>query len=250
MLTARGPLRLVRSPADCLREGVRDLIHPRPGETPTVVGVTIGNFDGLHLGHQELFSKLDEHLVAVAERGEARAIRVLLTFAPHPKAVLQGIRRKEYGSHPELWQITALREKLKLLDDFHFDLVFVARFHRQFAALSPDDFVRKYLVDTLAARVVVVGHDWSFGRNRAGGIDTLEQAGLVHGFETVIVPPLLVDGSRVSSSAVKSALRMRMNPARTTRSMSRASSRSRSWASKSSVSTAASTPMERARSRA
>ena len=206
MLTARGRLILVRSPADCAREGVRSLIHPLTGAPPSAVGVTIGNFDGLHLGHQALFAKLDERLTAVAERGGAKPIRVLLTFAPHPKAVLQGIRRKEYVDHPELWQITSLREKLRLLDDFRFDLVFVARFHRRFAAQSPEEFVRRYLVDTLAAKVVVVGHDWSFGRDRVGGIDTLETAGLAHGFETVIVPPLLVEGNRVSSSAVKSAL--------------------------------------------
>lgn len=202
MLIARGNLRLVRSLADCACGQVQRLVTAEKA----AVGVTIGNFDGVHLGHQALFAKLDERLLAATSAGGETPVRVLLTFAPHPKAVLQGIRRSEYGAHPELWQITSLREKLKLLNDFHFDLVFVARFHRQFAAQSPDEFVKRYLIDALRARVVVVGHDWSFGRDRAGGIDTLERAGKQYGFETAVVPPQLISGNRVSSSAVKAAL--------------------------------------------
>ncbi len=198
----RKPL-LVRSLADCRRGEVRDILAPS-----AVVGVTIGNFDGVHLGHQRLFEVLDERLEALSSGGlnEARTVKVLLTFAPHPKAVLQGIRRSEYAQHPELWHLTSLREKLAVLRDFQFDLVFVARFHRGFAAQSPEQFVQRYLVDALHAQVVVVGHDWSFGRDRAGGIETLQLQGALHGFAATVVPPQLVGGSRVSSSEVKSAL--------------------------------------------
>ena len=205
MLSAHAGLRLVRNLRDCKRGLLGDLLHPSVGPKP-IVGVTIGNFDGLHLGHQALFRMLDDRLKKLAAVEGARALKVLLTFAPHPKAVLQGIARHDYANHPELWQLTSLREKLQLLSSFHFDLVFVARFQRNFAAQTPEQFIERYLVDALRARVGVVGHDWSFGRDRAGGIGTLEREGIRHGFDSAVVPPQLIDDIRVSSSEVRTSL--------------------------------------------
>lgn len=185
-------MHLITSLAQCRSEAFRSRL-----ERSAKVGVTIGNFDGMHRGHQALFGELGKAL-------PEGALKVILTFAPHPRRVLN--RKRGNVVDPGFWHITTLRRKVELADNFGFDVFAVVRFTRSFARLSPRQFVESYLIDGLQADLVVVGYDWSFGKGRAGSVETLGEIGDELGFETRIVPPFLLDGERVSSSLVREAL--------------------------------------------
>ncbi len=132
--------------------------------------VAIGNFDGVHRGHQAV-------LASVAEDARRRGLSpALLTFAPHPRLVL---------GRPLPPLLTTMDRKRELVGrvDPAIDVV-VQRFDLSFAALSPTEFVREVLVRSLSAAVVVVGHNFRFGKDRAGDFDALTQLGQRHGFET------------------------------------------------------------------
>ncbi len=149
--------------------------------------VAIGNFDGVHRGHAHI---LDE-AKRLAGDGEA----VVLTFDPHPARVLA----PEYA--PPL--ITALPRKLELIAAHRIDVCVVQPFDRAFAALTPAEFVERVLAGGLGATRVCVGHDFTFGRARAGTTDVLAELGRVHGFELTIVPAVTVDGMVCSSTKVR-----------------------------------------------
>jgi riboflavin kinase/FMN adenylyltransferase len=121
-----------------------------------------------------------------------------LTFHPHPLSVLRPERR--------LPLICSLREKLLLFSAFGIQKVLLQRFTLTFAQLSPEEFVRSYLVQTIGAEKVVVGHNVSFGRNRAGTADTLRQLAPTYGFAAEIVGPIKTDGQEVSSTTVRTLL--------------------------------------------
>src|SRR3954469_1993545 len=119
--------------------------------------VTIGNFDGVHFGHQAMVAR-------VVEQARARGLQsCVLTFEPHPREFFERARLPGSGKGPAPTRLTSLREKLELLRDLHVDRVHIERFSRRFAALTPQDFVSTVLHDTLAARWVLVGHDFCFG---------------------------------------------------------------------------------------
>ncbi len=173
------PLRIV--------QGARAFARPARGTL-----VAIGNFDGVHRGHQAL----GQALVAQAEE---RALEpVVLTFHPHPSAVLGRAVRPT---------LTALTRKLELLTRQSAALhVVVEPFTLELAALEPEAFVQQVLVDALGAREVCVGDNFHFGRGRAGGVETLRALGARHGYE-VWAQPLLADAQGpLSSSRVRDAL--------------------------------------------
>ena len=172
-----------------------------------VVGVTLGNFDGLHLGHQALFRVLQQ---AISKRGEGTSESILFTFHPHPRAVLakkQGLANKRGLSSSSDLPITDLRSKVALAREFGFSCCVSAHFTKEFSELSAEEFVERFLVRGLSADIVVVGHDWAFGRDRAGSLEELRTLGQRHGFEVIVVPPVEIDGSRVSTTLLKEALR-------------------------------------------
>lgn len=161
-----------------------------------MVGVTLGNFDGMHLGHQALLERLGEELAQFEpERSETR---VMASFYPHPRKVLQG------KALPEL---TPLREKVRLAESHGIDIYYAMHFTKEFSRLSAEDFVEQHLVGRLRADVVVVGHDWSFGAGKSGTTETLRSLARRHGFRVVVVDPITLDGERISSSRVRQALR-------------------------------------------
>ena len=194
-------MRIAYSLEDLARPEIQDLLG-----SSTAVGVTIGNFDGFHLGHQALFERLDHRLSVIARVQNLRPTRVLFTFVPHPRNYFKQVSRTERSANPEYFSITPLRKKLALAREQGFDLVVVAHFNRDFARLSPTDFIERYLVGGLGTQLVVVGYDWSFGKDRAGTTDFLFREGQAHGFQVAIVPPVLSGETRVSSSVVRSAL--------------------------------------------
>ncbi|MFN8389369.1 MAG: riboflavin biosynthesis protein RibF [Bdellovibrionota bacterium] len=170
------------------------------------VGVTIGNFDGLHLGHQALFERLDRTLAERSAVSRKPPLKVLLSFWPHPRQVLNGVKRSQVVDHPELYTLTTVRQKLSLLADNEFSICYLLRFSKSFAELTPEAFLRDYLVQPLHPSVVVIGDDWAFGRDRSGNIGMLTEFGARNGFQVEVVSGFNLNGRRVSSTAVKNAL--------------------------------------------
>ncbi|MHB1232961.1 MAG: bifunctional riboflavin kinase/FAD synthetase [Burkholderiales bacterium] len=154
--------------------------------------VTIGNFDGVHRGHQAMLARLK---MAAAERGLPSAV---MTFEPHPREV--------FTPEQAPARLTSLREKIELFKRHGIDRVVLARFSRRFARLTAPEFIERILIAGIHARWILIGDDFRFGAQRAGDFALLRQAGTVHGFEVESLPSVLVDGVRVSSTVVRDAL--------------------------------------------
>lgn len=166
-----------------------------PGESAFSRTVaTIGNFDGVHLGHRAILDRVRQR----AQELDGQAVAV--TFNPHPVKVL----RPEVN----LPLLTTQDQKLKLLADSGLDAIVVLPFTLDFAALPAREFVRQYFCERLRAREVVVGHDYCFGRGREGNIDLLKEMGTVQGFTVQVVWAVEVQGAVVSSSLIRAMLRL------------------------------------------
>jgi len=162
----------------------------RPLGTPHAV--TIGNFDGLHLGHQAMLTRLQD--VARA-RGLPSCV---LSFEPHP--------REFFAPEQAPARLSSLREKAECLQRMGIDRLHVFRFDRAFSALSPEAFIEQVLGTTLQARYVLVGDDFRYGAKRAGDFALLERLGQSLGFDAEFLPTVEVAGERSSSTAVRQAL--------------------------------------------
>ena len=172
----------------------------------SLIGVTIGNFDGMHLGHQALFSLLREQTKRAAEQAGLRPVLVLLTFAPHPRLVLSGRRKEDWNLDPEYWLLTSLSEKINLAAQAGFDFFLRIKFTPEFSRMSPEKFLNECLKETLHAHTIVVGEDWSFGSDASAGREELLGLAGHLGYQAYVVPPVRLDGERVSTRAVKYAL--------------------------------------------
>jgi len=156
------------------------------------VALTIGNFDGVHLGHQAMIARL-------VDAARARnCMASVLTFEPHP--------RELFTPDAAPTRLTSLREKLELLGGYGVDHVHVQRFSRAFAAIPPEDFLRRILVEALGVRWLLVGDDFRFGAKRAGDLAVVTRAAPALGFEVEAMPSVNQGGVRVSSSAIRHAL--------------------------------------------
>ncbi|MCP4385038.1 MAG: bifunctional riboflavin kinase/FMN adenylyltransferase, partial [Hyphomicrobiales bacterium] len=155
--------------------------------------VAIGNFDGVHLGHAALIRAA----VAAAEPDMAPAI--VLTFDPHPRTF--------FKPGQPVFRLTPPVAQARLLSALGVDAVVAARFDDSFSRLDPEAFEESVLVGSLAARWVVVGEGFRFGRGRAGTTERLSHGGNRLGFRVVVVDPVIDNnGERVSSSAIREAL--------------------------------------------
>jgi riboflavin kinase/FMN adenylyltransferase len=154
--------------------------------------VTIGNFDGIHLGHQAMLARLTARACAIG------AAPTVLTFEPHPREI--------FTPESAPIRLTSLREKLEILRGLGAAHVHVCRFSRPFAALTAEDFVLRILVEGLRARYVLVGDDFRFGAKRAGDFALLERMGAAHGFQAEALHTIEAGGQRASSTAVRDAL--------------------------------------------
>lgn len=167
-----------------------------PGIAPACA-LTIGNFDGVHRGHQAMLALL---------RGEAQQRDVpscVLTFEPHPRDYFAAVTGK-----PDLApaRVGTLRDKLTELERCGVDQIVVLPFDARLAALSPQAFIDDVLIKGLGARYVLVGDDFRFGAKRAGDYAMLDAAGVAQGFDVARMNSYEVHGLRVSSSAVRAAL--------------------------------------------
>jgi riboflavin kinase / FMN adenylyltransferase len=164
----------------------------RFGNPPRRSVVTIGNFDGVHLGHQRILrSVLDQ-----ARRSDTLA--AVLTFFPHPARVLRP------AEAPALLQ--TLDQRLDAISATGIDAALVTTFDAELAAVSPEDFVQRFLLDTMAARAVLVGGNFRFGHRGAGDVALLAELGSRWGFTVEIVPPLAENGVVISSTAIRHAI--------------------------------------------
>ncbi len=151
--------------------------------------LAIGNFDGVHRGHQAL-------LAAAVERARALGAPAgALIFEPHPREFF----------HPEEphFRLTLLKEKLQIFEGLGLDLAIVLAFDADMAGLSADDFIKRVLIDALRARHIVIGHDFFFGKGRSGTPETMQAAADKLGFGLTVIAPVAEDGEVFSSSAIR-----------------------------------------------
>lgn len=159
--------------------------------------LTIGNFDGVHRGHQALLKQVR----AAADRLGLEA--AVMTFEPHPR---EFFARKLGDLSKAPARIANLRDKLQSLSNNGIDRVIVEHFGAQFAGLTPQEFTEKVLVEGLHVKWLMVGDDFCYGARRAGNVAMLVEAGQHYGFEVVTLPTVMNGDIRISSSAVRAAL--------------------------------------------
>ncbi len=154
--------------------------------------ITIGNFDGVHLGHQKIF----EYLKKKAKQNNSKS--VVVTFHPHPIKVL-------FKEHP-LKLITTTEDKLKLIEKCGIDVTVLIPFTLEFAQIEAEDFVKDILVGKLNAKWIIVGYDYRFGRSRKGDRDLLKILGKTYGFGVTVLKAYKKKGKILSSTSVRNAL--------------------------------------------
>ena len=151
--------------------------------------VTIGNFDGVHKGHQKLIQGVVHHARAHGQ------LSVVVTFEPHPMRVLTGRNTPPF--------ITLLDQKLELISTLGVECALVLPFTRALAELPPRDFVKRILVDGLKTRHLAIGYDYAFGKGRAGNYDLLTQLGCEFGFTVERLDPVIINEAVVSSTRIR-----------------------------------------------
>jgi len=155
--------------------------------------VTIGTFDGVHLGHRKIISGIKE--LAENTGGET----VLLTFFPHPRMIL----------HPEdesIKLINTITEKAELMEQLGIDHLIITPFSRDFSNQSAEEYIRDVLVNKIGTKKIVIGYDHRFGKDRQGGLDDLLRLGPVYGFDVVEIPEQDINEVAISSTRIRSAL--------------------------------------------
>ncbi|MBF0559051.1 MAG: bifunctional riboflavin kinase/FAD synthetase [Nitrospirae bacterium] len=185
-------------------EIIKDLAARLAYDNPVV---TIGNFDGIHLGHQKIFS------CVVAKAQEISGTPIAITFHPHPVRVLA----PERG----LKLISILDDKKAFIQRMGIKVLICISFDKDFAHTDPDTFIRNILVDAIGAKWVIVGHSYSFGKGKKGTTSTLRVKGKKYGFKAHVVRSVKVYGDVVSSSRIRSLL-LRGRVCETSRMLGRA----------------------------
>lgn len=167
-------------------QGLRYYDNPNPSV------VTIGTFDGVHVGHRKILEKL------IADARETGLQSVLLTFFPHPRMVLQ--------KDSTIKLLNTIEEKTDILRDMGLDALVVHPFTREFSRMSATEFVRGVLVEKLRAKKVIIGYDHRFGRNRNANINDLRNFGALFDFQVDEIPAQEIDAVSVSSTKIRKAL--------------------------------------------
>jgi riboflavin kinase/FMN adenylyltransferase len=154
--------------------------------------LTIGTFDGVHTGHQQLIAQMKKQAAAV--HGET----VIITFDPHPRTVINaasGIRL-----------INTMDEKIELLATMGIDCLVVVPFTEQFAQLTPEDYISQFLIRHFKPHTLIIGYDHHFGRGRAGNYELLKQKADIYKYELMEIPAHLLDSISVSSTRIREAI--------------------------------------------
>ena len=157
---------------------------------PTIV--TIGTFDGVHIGHQKIINRL----ISLGKEAELKS--VILTFFPHPRMVLQ--------KDSNIKLINTIEERRTILQNLGLDYLLVKKFTKAFSRLSAENFVKQILVDKLNVKKVIIGYDHRFGRNRNADINDLKVYGAEYGFEVEEISAQDINDVAVSSTKIRKAL--------------------------------------------
>ncbi len=155
--------------------------------------ITIGTFDGVHMGHKVILDRLNK--ISSRQKGKS----ILITFFPHPRHVL-------HKEDQEMRLINTLDEKKELLEKAGLDILIINKFTKDFSRIKSVNFVRDILVDQLKVDTLVIGYDHHFGRNREGSINELEGLAELYGFDIEMVPPQLFQDIAVSSTKIRKLL--------------------------------------------
>ncbi len=156
--------------------------------------VTLGTFDGVHIGHQ----KIIERLVQSAKADNAES--TILTFFPHPRMVLQ--------EQTEIRLLNTIEERISLFEKTGLDNLIIHPFDRDFSRLTAEEFVKNILIEKLNIRRIIIGHDHRFGRNRTADINDLTEFGLLYGFEVEQISAQEIQEAAVSSTKIRHALQV------------------------------------------
>lgn len=157
---------------------------------PTIV--TIGTFDGVHLGHKKILAQITKSAY------DLNCESLVLTFFPHPRMVLQ--------EDTEMKQLNTLNEKIELLDNLGIENLVVHPFDKEFSRLTAEEFVKEVLVDVFKIKKIIIGHDHRFGRNRTANIDDLISFGETYGFEVEQISAEEINEVSISSTKIRNAL--------------------------------------------
>ncbi|MCI0531309.1 MAG: bifunctional riboflavin kinase/FAD synthetase [candidate division Zixibacteria bacterium] len=153
--------------------------------------ITMGSFDGVHIGHRRILERVVE-----AARSAGRK-SILVTYHPHPRTVLAP------GTPFKL--LTLLEEKIALMESLGMEEMVVLNFDQGLANTEARQFVDEILVGKLSPSRIIVGYDHGFGRKRLGGVELLQEAGNIHGFEVEVIQPVRINGQEISSSKIRKA---------------------------------------------
>jgi riboflavin kinase/FMN adenylyltransferase len=166
-------------------------INQLPAFTNAVV--TIGTFDGVHKGHQQIIQlMLDE---ATQVNGET----VIITFHPHPRQVI-AMRQTE------LFLLNSLQEKISLLEKYGIDHLVITPFTEEFSLQSAEDYIEKFLVKQFRPHTIIIGHDHRFGKSRSGDFALLEEKAKWYGYEVKEIPGFMLEDNTISSTIIRQAL--------------------------------------------
>lgn len=155
--------------------------------------ITLGNFDGIHLGHQELIRKV------IRRAKETGGSSIVVTFRPHPLKILAP------DKCPPL--ISIYEEKIRLFERLGVDVLVKIPFTMEFSSMKPEDFVKNILCDLLGAKEIYVGYNYRFGKGREGDISRLKEYGKEHGFSVIEVDQVSLNGEVISSTKIRQLLR-------------------------------------------
>ena len=154
--------------------------------------LTIGTFDGVHIGHQQILKQLRSSADSIG--GET----ILLTFHPHPRLVLQTDNKVKL--------INTIEEKAKILEKFGLDNLIIVPFDKRFSQMSPEQYIQSFLYKNIGPSRIVIGYDHRFGQNRSGGIDTFRNMSKDLGFEVEEISAQMINQITVSSTKIREAL--------------------------------------------
>ena len=154
--------------------------------------LTLGNFDGVHLGHQAIFRMLKERA------REMNGTSIVYTFVPHPMRVIAPERA------PKL--LTNYKEKIKLIEESGIDVIICTNFTKEFANISAEDFVKEILCNTLNVKEIFIGSNYLFGKGRKGSPELLKKLGKECGFSVTVINEIGIDNSALSSSRIRTLI--------------------------------------------
>jgi len=169
---------------------IREKLENYSSKTPSVI--TIGTFDGVHIGHRKIINQL------TTISSTDNLVSILLSFFPHPKMVLQ--------SNNEIKLINTINEKQDLLSALNLDFLIIKEFTKEFSRLSALEFVRDILVNKLNAKHIIIGYDHHFGRNRTANIQQLREFGELYDFTVTEILAQDIDNIAISSTKIRKAL--------------------------------------------